>query len=71
MAAIIKKYPNVFSDIESISNVDGLRLNTNNGWVLIRPSGTEPLIRVTIEGRSKSDIENIMTKTKQLLKQVI
>jgi phosphoglucosamine mutase len=71
MTTIIEKYPDIFSDIESVSNVDGLRLNTNNGWVLIRPSGTEPLIRVTIEGRTKSDIENIMEKTRQIIKQVI
>jgi phosphoglucosamine mutase len=71
MNAIIEKYPDIFRDVESFNNVDGLRLNTNNGWVLIRPSGTEPLIRITIEGRTKSDVENIMAKTKQIIKKVI
>jgi phosphoglucosamine mutase len=71
MSTIFEKYPSIFNDIESFSDVDGLRINTTNGWVLIRPSGTEPLIRVTIEGRTKSEIENIMLKTRLLLKQVM
>jgi phosphoglucosamine mutase len=71
MSYVFEKYSEVFTDIKSISDKDGLRINTKNGWALIRPSGTEPIIRVTIEGRSKSDIENILTQIKQILKQVI
>jgi phosphoglucosamine mutase len=71
MATISEKLPDIFRDIESISNVDGLRLDSSNGWVLIRPSGTEPLIRITIEGRTIEDVEKIKARTKQILKQVI
>lgn len=35
----------------------------NDGRVVIRPSGTEPLIRVMIEGK---DVNEITTKAKQL-----
>jgi phosphoglucosamine mutase len=33
----------------SSDTVDGIKLNFNDGWILIRPSGTEPKMRVTVE----------------------
>jgi len=34
-----------------VSTIDGIRVATGNCWVLVRPSGTEPKIRVTAEAR--------------------
>ncbi|MCD6414519.1 MAG: hypothetical protein J7L23_02715 [Candidatus Diapherotrites archaeon] len=45
-----------------ISLVDGIRVELDHGWALIRPSNTSPVIRLTVEGDSKehlSEIENI------------
>jgi phosphoglucosamine mutase len=38
----------------SVSNTDGLKLNFKDGWVLVRPSGTEPKIRLTAEAKTES-----------------
>jgi phosphomannomutase/phosphoglucomutase len=34
---------------ESIDRTDGIRINRKDSWALIRPSGTEPLVRVLVE----------------------
>jgi len=38
----------------SYDTVDGIKLNFRDGWLLIRPSGTEPKIRITAEAKTES-----------------
>lgn len=41
---------------------DGIKILLGNGSVLIRPSGTEPLIRVFVESKFKKDVEELLEK---------
>ncbi len=55
-----KKLPYVPYDIEKISYLDGLKLYLKNGgWISVRFSGTEPLLRIFCEMPDKKDAENL------------
>ena len=43
----------------SVSRVDGIRLNLEDGWLLIRASGTEPRIRVTAEATTEAGVRQL------------
>ena len=49
-----KKYAN-----EQISTIDGLKIDFDEGWVHMRKSNTEPIIRVYAEASSKTAAENL------------
>lgn len=54
--------PKNFNDAKELSKVDGLRLTLTDGWLLLRPSGTEPYMRLTVEGKTMKDVKDIMIK---------
>ena len=55
MDDVMKKTAVQLSLLGDVSTIDGIRVETGNGWVLVRPSGTEPKIRITAETRSDVD----------------
>ncbi|CAB3288946.1 Phosphoglucosamine mutase [Methanocaldococcus lauensis] len=48
--------------------VDGARFNLPNGWILIRPSGTEPYIRIRVEAKNMSLAKDLLEKGIKLVK---
>jgi phosphoglucosamine mutase len=50
-----------------ITTIDGLRVDEEDGWFLIRASGTEPIIRLTAEYKDKKKLEK---RTAELIKTI-
>ena len=68
IANVEKAARSVFPDYTDLSTVDGIRLALKNSWLLIRASGTEPLIRLTVEGESLKAAKDILSKGTILVK---
>jgi phosphoglucosamine mutase len=71
MEKIFKVFPETFSETTEQSTVDGLRLTLKKAWLLIRPSGTEPLIRLTAEAETRQKAEVTMKKAIKLINRLI
>jgi phosphomannomutase len=48
--------------------LDGLKLNfENESWILFRASGTEPLLRIYVEGRTEDEVKQILAAGEELI----
>lgn len=56
---------------DSISDIDGLRLSFADGWLLVRPSGTEPKIRLTAEARTQDRARQLYSEAEKAVKNSI
>jgi len=49
----------------------GLRVSTDQSWVLVRHSGTEPVLRVTVESKIRKEASRIMRDTVRVLRRTL
>ena len=52
-----------FTDAE-IDRQDGLRFSWSDRWVHVRPSGTEPIVRVIAEARNEADARALVARSR-------
>ncbi len=52
-------------------DMDGVKLIYDEGWILIRPSGTEPIFRIFVEAKTEKKTNEIMTKGMRLVQDAI
>ncbi|MGE5832454.1 MAG: phosphoglucosamine mutase [Methanomicrobiales archaeon] len=46
---------------------DGMRLNREDSWALVRASGTEPLVRVTVEARGEREAKDLLKEVQEAM----
>jgi len=56
-----------FTDINTL---DGVRIALDDAWALVRPSGTEPLIRITVEGETKAVVDRLYLHIEKMIKEL-
>lgn len=75
-AAIMKKFKvrlrREFKGISDVLTIDGVRFSFKDGnWALVRPSGTEPYIRITAGGKKEKNVEKVAEKAAKILKSLL
>ena len=59
-------------EIEGIKNLDGTKLLFRNGsWLLLRPSGTEPVLRIYAEASSQGEVSRLLAWGKELVSPIL
>ena len=55
-----------------LDTMDGLKLIFEDGsWVLVRPSGTEPIFRLYAEADTQPKVERLVSETKRLIEETV
>ncbi|WP_411967254.1 phosphoglucosamine mutase [Haloferax sp. YSSS75] len=51
-------------DADQISTLDGVRVEHDDGWFLVRASGTQPLVRLTAEARDEERADELLAEAR-------
>jgi phosphoglucosamine mutase len=68
MAAVTDR---VHESYDDVTEIDGVRVGLDDGWFLIRASGTQPLIRVTAEARDPEAADRLRSAARSLVDDAI
>jgi phosphomannomutase/phosphoglucomutase len=70
--AVVDKLRSKFKDYGlRILDIDGVKMLDRDGWVLLRPSNTEPIIRISAEARTEEKLKELYEFAKKELDQVL
>ncbi|MGQ9542873.1 MAG: phosphoglucosamine mutase [Candidatus Bathyarchaeia archaeon] len=71
MSSLYTDLSSIMPEISEILTVDGIRVSSQSGWILVRPSGTEPVIRVTVEAQDPQIAKSLMHDTLTMIRHTI
>ena len=58
-------------DYESLIDIDGIRIENSDWWILFRPSGTEPIMRITLEAHTEEKARELMERAEKLVRKAV
>ena len=56
---------------KDVDDTDGVKIIMESSWVLVRPSGTEPIYRIFAEAETPEKAENLAKENKKAILDVI
>lgn len=62
---IIIKLKKKYAETDGLSTLDGLKIDFSDHWIHIRPSNTEPIIRILVEARSEQRAKEVLRRFKK------
>ncbi|MHA1379412.1 MAG: phosphoglucosamine mutase [Candidatus Helarchaeota archaeon] len=68
---LLIKIKEKISDDLKIIDIDGIRIIYPDGWLLYRPSGTEPIFRIMAEAKTKRRIEELKKFAIELVNNIL
>lgn len=66
---VMKNISSKLATMGEVSSIDGIRIDMEDGWVLVRPSGTEAKIRITAEARK--NVGELHAKVESIVKECL
>ena len=61
LAAALQRIEQAFPGARA-SRLDGLRLDWNGGWLLVRASNTEPIVRIVAEAGDAATVDEAISR---------
>ncbi len=71
MERLTDTLPKAIGTVTKTLTVDGIAVFGRDGWVLVRPSGTEPVIRITCEATTEETVEQILQSSKRAVMEAV
>ncbi len=68
--AILDEIKNVYA-LEKITDIDGVKIDFEHGWVHLRKSNTEPIIRIYSESATMEEADALADKIKSLVDKIV
>jgi len=69
---ILKLIMTLKSEFPNADTTDGIKITIDpKNWVMIRPSGTEPIVRVYAESENKEKLDTLMSEYIQKVNSII
>ena len=65
LSSIAEKYKN-----EQVNTIDGVKIDFEKGWIHLRKSNTEPIIRIYAEASSEVEANTLAQQIIQAIKEI-
>lgn len=70
-ASVLEEVASAFDGEGEVDTTDGVKVYLDEGWILVRPSGTEPLFRVFAEAKDPGKAKQLAARAKERVEAIV